>query len=221
MSTNASSAYGAPLEEYRPDDRAPLLEIRPDAATFWRGVKFRALIFLPLVALGFYRTAGRSGIAWPVLVFGGLILVLAVGALTMLQTSSVVLTASTIEKHRRWLPPKIVQRATVASGVLVPQYTSAFNRTAPLLILVGGHGRPLIRLTGQVFARSDLFALAQRIGYSAFDVIDEVAGPKSVSARHRRVLPLIERRPGLIIVAGTVLLLVAVVVGVTIFAPVS
>ena len=184
-------------------------------------MRFRALIFVPLIALGAYRSSGRHGIAWPVLLGGGLILVLAFGALTMLQTSSVVLTASTIEKHRRWLPPKVVQRAAVVSGVLVPQYTSAFNRTAPLVVLVGANGRPLLRLTGHVFTGADLSTLAERFGYEAFDVIAGIVGPKAVAARHRHMLPLVERRPGLVIVAGTVLLLVAVVVGVTIFDPVS
>ena len=184
-------------------------------------MRFRALIFVPLIALGAYRSAGRHGLAWPVLVCGGLILVLAFGALTMLQTTSVVLTASTIEKHRRWLPPKVVHRAAVVAGVLVPQYTSAFNRTAPLLVLVGANGRPLLRLTGQVFTGADLSTLAERFGYATFDVIAGIVGPKAVAARHRHMLPLVERRPGVVIVAGTVLLLVAVVVGVTIFDPVS
>lgn len=219
MPTDPHAAYRTPSD--RPTDERMLFEIRPDAATFGRGVGVRALIFLPLIAVGIYRSAGRNGIGWSVLLYGGLVTALVVGALIMLQTSSVVLTTTTVEKHRRWLPAKVVPRASVASGVLVAQYASAFNRTAPLLVLLGGNGKPLLRLTGQVFAESDLFTFAERFGYGFFDVLEGVAGPEVVAARHRALLPLVERRPGLIIVAGTALLLVAVVVGVSLFAPVG
>ncbi len=201
------------------DDRSTQFVIRPDASTFWRGVGFRGLIFLPLVALAIYRAAGRNGLAWPVLLYGGLALVLAVGAITIVETTSVVLTTTTVAKHRRWLPPSVLPRAAVASGVLVRQYRSAFNRTAPLLVLVGETGRPVLRLTGQVFTGPDLFAFAERFGPVYFDVVEGVAGPKEVGGRHPRLLPLVERRPGLLIIAGTVLLLAAVVVGVSVFDP--
>lgn len=216
MQSNPEGALAAQPTQTPPT----LLEIRPDAATFWRGVGFRALIFLPLIALAIYRSAGRHPVAWSVLLYGALAVVLVVGALVMLQTSSIILTATTVEKRRRWWPPTIVQRAAVASAVLVPLYRSAFNRTAALLVLVGGSGRPVLRLTGQVFADSDLFALAERFGHS-LEVIEGVTGPKAVARRHRRLLPLVERHPALVIAGGTVVLLIAVVVGVTIFAPVN
>ena len=209
---------GAPVRSI--DDRSLLFEIRPDAATFWRGVRARALIFLPLFAVTIYRST-RDGIGTSFLLYCGLVLVLAFAALTMLQTSSLVLTATTVEKHRRWLPPKVVQRAEVASGVLVPQYQSTFNRTAPLLVLAGRTGRPLLRLTGQLYTGADLFTLAQRFGYGYFDVFDAVVGPKAVARRHPKLIPLIERRPAVVIVLATVILLVAVVVGVSVFDPVA
>lgn len=76
-------------------------------------------------------------------------------------------------------------------------------------------------MTGQIFAGADLHTFAERFGYGCFDVLAGVAGPKAVAQRHRKVLPLVERHPGLLIVAGTVLLLVTVVVGVSLFAPVG
>lgn len=218
MQPQPHAASGAP-PVHPSDHHWPLLEIRPDASAFWRGVGFRALILGPLIVLGIYRSVGRTGVGWSVPLYGGLIVVLVVGAFTMLQTSSVVLTATTIEKRRRWLPPTVVHRAAVASGVLVPQYRSAFNRTAALLVLAGANGRPLMRLTGQIFSASDLFALAEQFGHRYFDVLEGIATPKAVSARHRKLLPLVERRPGLVTVAATVLLLVAVVVGVSILSP--
>ena len=195
-------------------------ELRPDAQTFWRGVRFRALIFLPLFAVTIYRFLVRGGTGLAFVLYVALAIVLVVAVRVMLNTSSVVLTATTVEKHRKWLPPKIVQRSDITAGVLVPQYRSAYNRTAPLLVLAGATGRPLLRLTGQVFGHQDLFAFAERMGYQHFDIIEGVVGPKVVAQRHRKMIPLIERRPALLIVVGIVLLLVLVVVGVSIFDPV-
>lgn len=215
--SHPAAGYGtAPAQQT--DDRLPIFEIRPDAATFWRGVGTRALIFLPIIAIGIYRSTSH-GIGSSFLLYCGLAVVLVFAALTMLQTSSLVLTATTVEKHRRWLAPTVVQRTAVASGVFVPHYQSAFNRTVPLLILAGRNGRPLLRLTGPIYTAADLYTFAQRFGYAYFDVLDDVAGPKVVAKRHPKLIPLIERRPVLVTVMGFIVLLVAIVVGVSVFNP--
>ena len=200
---------------------SPRYELRPDSKTFWRGVGSRALILLPLIALGIYHAVQQNGVGGAVLLYVSLVVVLLVGVLIMLQTSSIVLTASTIEKHRLLLRPRVIQRAVIAQGVLVPQYTSTYNRTAPLLILVSAKGRSLLRLTGQVFKAGGLFTLAERIGLQHFDVISGVVGPKAVAKRHKKILPLFERRPALVVVLGTIVLLVLIVVGISIFDPVQ
>lgn len=101
----------------------------------------------------------------------------------------------------------------------MPQYKSTYNRTASLLVLAGAHGRPLLRLTGQTFTPADLFALVEPFGYHHFDVIQGVIGPKAIAKRHQKLIPLVERRPGLVVVVGSILLLVAIVGGISIFDP--
>ena len=203
------------------DPSGVLLELRPDSATFWRGVGFRALILLPIIALGIYNAVRDNGIGGAAVLYVTIAAVMLIGVTIMLQTSRVVLTVTTVEKHRLLLHPKVVQRRDIALGVLVPQYTSAFNRTAPLLVLVGGKGRALLRLTGQVFDAGALFALAERMGLGNFDVISGLVGPKVVARRHKRILTLPERRPLLVVLVGTVVLLVLLVVAINIFDPVT
>jgi hypothetical protein len=135
----------------------------------------------------------------------------------MLQTSRVVLTLTAVEKHRLLLPPKRIQRTAVARGILVPQYVSSLNRLAPLMVLVDGQGRSLLKLTGQIFESGALFTLAERIGLSNFDVIDGPTGPKDVARRYPKVISVFERRPMLVVLLGTVILLVLIAVGITIF----
>ncbi len=75
MSFNPRPGYGvppAPPAQFT-GQQSPLLEVRPDADAFWRGVGFRALIFVPLIVLGVYRSAGRMGIGWSALLYGGLV----------------------------------------------------------------------------------------------------------------------------------------------------
>lgn len=212
-----------PDEPYRfgADPTAAPFEMRPDATTFWRGVGARALILLPLVALGIFNAVRRDGVGWAVVLYVGLAVVLLIGVLIMLQTTSILLTDSTIQKRRLLLPPKVIARSRITHGVLVPQYSGSFDRTAPLLILVSAKGWALLRVTGQIFDAGAVFALAERIGLQHFDVISGVVGPKAVAARHRRALPLFERRPALVVILGIVVLLVLIVIGVSIFDPVS
>ena len=115
----------------------------------------------------------------------------------------------------------MIDRARVIGAVLVPQYTTIYDRTAPLLLLLNRKGRPLLRLTGQVFDAPDLFTFAERYGLAGFEVISGEVGPKVVGARHRKALSLIERRPLLVVLLGAFVLLVLVVIGVSIFDPVN
>ncbi|MET3807366.1 hypothetical protein ABIB25_004389 [Nakamurella sp. UYEF19] len=192
-------------------------EMRPDAATFWGGVGARALILLPLAALGIFNAVQRDGVGWAVVLYVGLAAVLLVGVLIMLQTSSILLTDQAIEMRRLLLPPRVIARSRIAHGVLVPQYSGSFDRTAPLLILVNAKGRALLRVTGQIFDAGAVFTLAERIGLQHFDVISGVVGPKAIAARHPKAIPLFERRPALVVILGTVVLLVLIVIGVSIF----
>lgn len=209
----------APVGLHMPEQSLPY-EMRPDSTTFWRGVGSRALLLLPIIALGVFNAVKQGGAAWAVSLYVVLAAVLLVGVLIMLQTSRIVLTGTTVEKHRFLLRPKVLRRSDVTCGVLVPRYTAGFNRTAPLFVLVDRSGRALLRLTGQTFSAPDLFGLAERLGLQNFDVIDAEVGPKQVTARHRRILPLLERRPVLVITLATLAFLVLMVVAISVFDPV-
>ena len=218
-----SPASFGPLQPFTPPPSASgvVYEMRPDSTTLWRGVGARVFILLPLIALGVANSVRRDGVGWSVVLYVGLVVVLLAGLMIMLQTSRVVLTLTTVEKHRLLLPPKRIQRADVAHGVLVPQYVSSLNRAAPLLVLINANGRSLLKLTGQVFEPGALFTLAERIGLDHFDVLSGPTGPKDVARRYPKVISIFERRPVLVVLLGTLTLLVLIVIGVTIFDPVS
>jgi len=196
-------------------------EMRPDSTTFWRGVGSRALLLLPIVALGVFNVVKQGGVGWAMSLYVVLAAVLLIGVLIILQTSRIVVTETTVEKHRFLLGPKMIRRSKVVHGVLVPRYTAGFNRTAPLLVLVGRSGRALLRLTGQTFSSADLFGLAELLGLQNFDVIDAEVGPKQVAARHKKILPLMERRPVVVVALGTLIFLVLMVVAISLFDPVQ
>lgn len=204
-----------------PSAAGVVYEMRPDSKSFWRGVGTRALILLPLIAWGVSNAVRNNGVGWAVVLYVGLVVVLLAGALIMFQTSRVVLTFTAVEKHRLLLPPRRFERSAIDHGVLAPQYASSLNRAAPLLVLINTSGRSLLKLTGQIFEPGALFTLAERIGMDHFDVMSGPVGPKDVARRHPKVVSLFERRPMLVVLLGTVILLVLIVVGVTIFDPVN
>ena len=204
-----------------PSASGVVFEMHPDSKTFWRGVGTRALILLPLIALGVSNSVRRDGVGWTAILYVGLVVVLLAAVMIMLQTSRVVLTLTSIEKHRLLLPPKRIHRAGITGSVLVPQYVSSMSRVTPLMLLVGSNGRSLLKLTGQIFEAGALFTLAERMGMDRFDVLSGPTGPKDVARRYPKAVSVFERRPVLVVLLGTLILVVLIVAGVTIFDPVQ
>lgn len=193
-----------------------LLEFGPSGQAYGKGVAVRLAILAPLIAVNFYSAARSDinpGIWWGIIAVAA---VIAVGAVLQM-VKKVQLTGTSVVVTRILGGPKAIPGQRVAYGILAQAYQQFGAVAAPLLILVDGNRKKLLYLSGQLFAGSDMYALAQAMGLQNFDVITEPVSPKMIDQRHPRVLSFMERRPwafaciavGVIIVVVTAVLLAA------------
>ncbi len=206
---NPQGATGVPGPGRSPHSDPLLVEIRPSSATYGRGVATRAIVLLPIIFIGLYNPNGSSlapGVRWSIVGVG---LVIAVVAIAVMVTR-VQLTWTSIRIKRLIGSEKVIPRQQMSYGILVQQYVTYGNMTAPLLMLIGAGGHKFLHLSGQVFSAADLSSFAQHIGIQFFDVMPDPVTPKMIGERHPKVLSVFERRPFLI--AWLLVLVVVVVV---------
>ena len=182
-----------------------LIDLRPDRAAVLRGVGARAAIVVPLVVALALTQGDSAGLAWFIwAVLGAAIVVVAVFAMTLARAGVRVTTRSVVVR-RAFGAARTVPRTGVGRGILANRYKLGFNPEAPLVVLVGTDRTVLARLSGHYYQRSGLHELVGALYPTAFDVLDEPTTPAEFDRRFPGLLPLYERRPGLIV---TVILLV-------------
>lgn len=189
-----------------------LAEIRPDSATYGRGVATRAVIMLPVIAVGFFgsRDSNLSPVVvWIIVGIGVLIAAAAIG----LMVTRVQVLPSGIRIRRLIGLEKTVAASRFAGGVFVRQYEQYGNMVAPLLIVLDGSRKRIVTLSGQVFGATELNRLTQVLGAGRFDTIDEPVTPKILAGRHPGLVPFWERRPFAFafLVVGVIIVVVIVV----------
>lgn len=200
------------LRKSAPGDEPVLAEIRPDSATYGRGVAVRAVIMLPLIVAGFFGSRNKdlsAAVVWTIVGIGIVIAAAAIG----LMVSRVQVLPSGIRVRRLIGTEKTVPRQQFAGGVLIRQYEQYGNMLAPLLILMAGSRKKIVSLSGQIFGAADLDRLAQVLGIGSFDVITDPITPKLLAARHPGLIPFWERRPFgfAFLVVGVIIVIVVVV----------
>lgn len=188
-----------------------LLDLRPDRATYLRGLGTRALLVVPLIAALVLSSSRFGGL--PFVVYGATIgaAVVIVVTSVLLATSRIRLTWHSVIIGRAVGTPRTIPREQIGYGVLVQRYRQFGNAEAPMLVLVDADRRRLVQLSGQYFDAAALTALAQQIGLRFFDVMAEPTTPADFDARHPGVLRFVERRPTVIVVVVLLAILAAVI----------
>lgn len=182
------------------------LRITPDRSAFTRGLQVRAAMMLPLVAVGLVGpSAGDlpAAAVWSVVGAGVLVAVAAV-ALTI---SRVEVTATELRTRRVAGLSSSVPLSQVSGSVLAAQYEQYGTAIAPMMTVTGPDRRRVLRLSGQLFAGSDLAALGSVLGNGA--VVKEPVTPRMLEERFPGLVPVHERRPFLL---ATLVVLAIVVV---------
>lgn len=182
------------LQKPAPDDDPVLAELRPDSATFGRGVAVRAVIMVPLVAAGAFGSQDGNlspAAVWSIIGVGVLIGAAAIA----LMVSRVQVRPSGLRIRRLIGIEKTVPSSRFAGGVFVRQYEQFGNMIAPVLIVLDGSRKRIVTLSGQVFGADGLDRLAQVLGAGRFDTIDDPITPKLLAERHPGLVPFRERRP--------------------------
>jgi len=201
-----------PVPPGRPDQDPVLIDLRPDRATVLRGVGARALIVVPLiVALTFTqsRSAALAWFLWAVL--AAAVVVLVVFGLTLTR-SGVTVTSRSVVVRRALGAPRRLPRPGLGRGILANRYKLGFNPEAAMVVLIGADRSVVARLSGQYYPRSRLHELVGALYPTAFEVVDEPITPAAFDRRFPRVLPLYERRPGLIVTLILVAIFVPLVI---------
>jgi hypothetical protein len=205
-----------PVPPSRPGQDPVLMELRPDRTTVLRGVGGRAAIVIPLVvalALTQGRSAGLAWFLWAVL--GAAIVVLVVFTVNLTRSGMTVTTRSVVVR-RAFGAPRTIPRTGVVRGVLANRYKLGFNPEAPMIVLLGTDRTVLARLSGQYYQRSVLHELVGTLHPTVFDVLDEPITPAEFDRRFPELLPLYERKPGLIVTLVLLVIFLPLVVWVVV-----
>ncbi len=113
--------------------------------------------------------------------------------------------------------------AQLGRGVYVDQLAATARggtQTTSRLFLRDQAGRRVLQLNSQTSGREELLALASALGQDRFDYVPGPVNGKELGRQYPGMVSVLERRPVLVAMLATVVIVAVVVVGVLLFADV-